>query len=328
MAGWESKYTELKNINGGNKYTTDSQLTVDMFIVPIENAEYAVQKSLNAESIANSAKTKVDSLAKVASSGSYDDLVNKPIFFAPTSAGTNGYVLKSNGSGEPTWVSQSDLTVGKDSEGNVIKDTYATKTSLNSKVDKNSGTATDLTLEGTTSIGGTISVGNNAISGQGLGSIRFGSGTGFHFEDLTANKLSFRNSKSNTVYDLTVPTKSGTIAVTSDIPKKLSELTNDINNLQMEKTSWTLSNKLPSKGLYLIKFNKLTLSSSDFNVGTSYFIPSGGSVIISTFYWFVSSNLQHYYVNCDANGNLKLYQQTGNTVAEITGVNFYYIKLS
>ena len=81
MAGWETKYTELKNINGGNKYTTDSQLTIDMFIVPIENAEYAVQKSLNAESTANSAKNKVDSLAKVASSGLYSDLLNKPTLF-------------------------------------------------------------------------------------------------------------------------------------------------------------------------------------------------------------------------------------------------------
>lgn len=81
MAGWETKYTELKNINGGNKYTTDSQLTIDMFIIPIENAEYAVQKSLSAESIANTAKNKVDTLAKVASSGSYNDLINKPSLF-------------------------------------------------------------------------------------------------------------------------------------------------------------------------------------------------------------------------------------------------------
>lgn len=81
MAGWETKYTELKNINGGNKYTTDSQLTIDMFIVPIENAEYAVQKSLSAESIATGAKNKVDTLAKVASSGSYNDLINKPSLF-------------------------------------------------------------------------------------------------------------------------------------------------------------------------------------------------------------------------------------------------------
>lgn len=37
---------------------------------------------------------------------------NSPNFFAPTAAGTNNYVLKSNGSGAPTWVAQSTLSVG------------------------------------------------------------------------------------------------------------------------------------------------------------------------------------------------------------------------
>lgn len=87
----------------------------------------------------------------------------------------------------------------------------ALKTDLDKKIDKNSGTATNLSLEGTTYIG------NNAINGGGLGSIRFGTGTGFHFEDLPVNKLSFRNSESNTSYDLTVPTKSGTIALLDDL---------------------------------------------------------------------------------------------------------------
>ena len=87
----------------------------------------------------------------------------------------------------------------------------ALKADLDKKIDKNSGTATNLSLEGTTYIG------NNAINGGGLGSIRFGTGTGFHFEDLPVNKLSFRNSESNTSYDLTVPTKSGTIALLDDL---------------------------------------------------------------------------------------------------------------
>lgn len=55
MAGWETKYTPLSNINGGNKYTVDSQVTIEMFIVPIENAEYAVQTSENAKTIAQNA---------------------------------------------------------------------------------------------------------------------------------------------------------------------------------------------------------------------------------------------------------------------------------
>lgn len=65
--------------------------------------------------------------------------------YAPTAVGTNGQILKSNGSGAPTWVAQSDLIVGhassagsataattaqyatNDQLGNNIKDTYATK---------------------------------------------------------------------------------------------------------------------------------------------------------------------------------------------------------
>ena len=57
-------------------------------------------------------------LAAVATRGDYDDLTGKPTipsvtlngsatsspsFYAPTTAGTNGYVLTSNGSGAPTW---------------------------------------------------------------------------------------------------------------------------------------------------------------------------------------------------------------------------------
>lgn len=65
--------------------------------------------------------------------------------YAPTVVGTSGQILKSNGSGAPTWVAQSDLTVGhassagsataattaqyatNDQLGNNIKDTYAKK---------------------------------------------------------------------------------------------------------------------------------------------------------------------------------------------------------
>lgn len=68
--------------------------------------------------------------------------------YAPTTVGTSGQILKSNGSGAPTWVAQSTLSVGyassagsataattaqyatNDQLGNNIKDTYATKAEL------------------------------------------------------------------------------------------------------------------------------------------------------------------------------------------------------
>ena len=53
--------------------------------------------------------------------------------YAPTAVGTSGQILKSNGSGAPTWVAQSTLSAGsatkatQDASGNVITSTYATK---------------------------------------------------------------------------------------------------------------------------------------------------------------------------------------------------------
>lgn len=63
-----------------------------------------------------------------------------PTVYAPTTAGTSGYVLKSSGSGAPSWVAQSTLSVGsatnatnatnatkatQDSDGNTINTTYS-----------------------------------------------------------------------------------------------------------------------------------------------------------------------------------------------------------
>jgi len=61
-------------------------------------------------------------LHKIAKTGTYSDLIGKPTFtlngaatttpsfYAPTSAGTSGYVLTSNGSGAPTWKAASSST--------------------------------------------------------------------------------------------------------------------------------------------------------------------------------------------------------------------------
>lgn len=69
-------------------------------------------------------------------------------FYAPTGAGTSGYILKSNGSGAPTWVAQSTLSVGsatkatQDGSGNTITATYALKNSLNNYLPLAGGTMT------------------------------------------------------------------------------------------------------------------------------------------------------------------------------------------
>lgn len=41
---------------------------------------------------------------------------SNPSFYAPTSAGTSNYILKSNGSGAPTWIAQSSLVAGSASK--------------------------------------------------------------------------------------------------------------------------------------------------------------------------------------------------------------------
>lgn len=61
--------------------------------------------------------------------GAHTYTINTNIY-APTSVGTSGYILKSGGSGAPSWVSQSSLSVGsatkatQDGNGKVISSTY------------------------------------------------------------------------------------------------------------------------------------------------------------------------------------------------------------
>lgn len=64
-------------------------------------------------------------------------------FYAPTAAGTSGQILKSSGSGAPTWVNQSTLSVGsatkatQDGNGNNIASTYVPKTSSSNEAQAN-----------------------------------------------------------------------------------------------------------------------------------------------------------------------------------------------
>ncbi len=87
----------------------------------------AQNAAAEAADLANSAKTSADSANQAASSAqsradSAYNLANgkttnnismngssnnNPTFYAPTSAGTNGYFLKSNGAGAPTWTAMS-----------------------------------------------------------------------------------------------------------------------------------------------------------------------------------------------------------------------------
>lgn len=87
----------------------------------------AQNAAAEAADLANSAKTSADSAKQAASSaqsradraynlanGKTTNNIsmngssnNNPTFYAPTSAGTDGYFLKSNGAGAPTWTAMS-----------------------------------------------------------------------------------------------------------------------------------------------------------------------------------------------------------------------------
>ena len=92
-------------------------------------------------------------------------------FYAPTGAGTDGYILKSSGSGAPTWVAQSTLSVGsatkatQDGSGNTITATYALKNSLNNYLPLAGGTmAQEATIKLNTYGTRFLTISGNSIS--------------------------------------------------------------------------------------------------------------------------------------------------------------------
>ena len=283
MAGWETKYTELKNINGGNKYTTDSQLTIDMFIVPIENAEYAVQKSLSAESIATGAKNKVDTLAKVASSGSYNDLINKPSLF------DGNYNSLYN---KPTSLPASDVY------------SWAKEST------KPSYTASEVGTYTTSEIDTKLDEKQDKISKTNLLDYSLLQNVPTALSDFSSD------------LDLGDFTNSAGYATTSQIPTKLSQLTNDNRNMYMNSAIWTNSPQLPSRGLYILKVSNNNLGGGYINLGLVNY--DGNST-----YWSVYYGGQNYRVFVTSSGGVNFQQWTGNSVANLSGTtNYYYIKLS
>lgn len=112
-------------------------------------------------------------------------------------------------------------------------------------------------------------------------------------------------------------------AKSSAIPTKLSDLTNDNGNMYMNKSSWTSSSQLPSRGLYILKvYNNQVFGGGYINLGLVYY--NGDNL-----YWSIYYGGQNYRVYITANGGVNFQQWTGNTVANLSGTtNYYYIKLS
>lgn len=291
---------------------------------------------------------------------------NAPTFFAPTSAGTNGYVLKSNGSGEPTWISQSDLTVGKDSEGNVIKDTYLKKSGGVMRGDLDMGSM-DIINVANIEVGQDIMVESDSTNTK-MNSL------GFYAEDtesstfvkLDSHKLNFNNKCNvdehgiNSAYgswgfnDANEPTllnkagrfiqiatdsldgnynqyyfpeQEGEVALTSDIPKKVSQLENDAKYLK-RSSNWeggSVSDYiLDSTGLYYVEVvNDAVLGDKRLVMGVIYY--NGTEK-----YYITRYGSTNFALILKSNGEMQLrsYTTSGGYNTPLVGHTwFHWIKL-
>lgn len=76
-------------------------------------ANSAKKSADSANQAASSAQSRADSAYNLANGKTTNNISmngssnNNPTFYAPTSAGTDGYFLKSNGAGAPTWTAMS-----------------------------------------------------------------------------------------------------------------------------------------------------------------------------------------------------------------------------
>ena len=110
MASFDFKKITLPNGDVGTVTDVTAQLAA------AEAADLANSAKTSADSAnqaASSAQSRADSAYNLANGKTTNNISmngssnNNPTFYAPTSAGTDGYFLKSNGAGAPTWTAMS-----------------------------------------------------------------------------------------------------------------------------------------------------------------------------------------------------------------------------
>lgn len=131
-----------------------------------------------------------------------------PSFYAPASAGTNGYVLKSNGSGAPTWTSAALTDINVQTNVGTSGNTYyligTSATSLpTTGVTYSSNTKVKIGTDTTT-----LQVGAANFPGQ-IGLSVTSGGEGFY---------TIIKSAATAGTTITLPNATGTVALTSNIP--------------------------------------------------------------------------------------------------------------
>lgn len=242
--------------DGTNYYfRTDGKLTIDggtalsshQSIKSLSTTSTTALATSGSEAVAGSGTI---SLHKISKTGTYSDLIGKPTiptitlngssttspsFYAPTTVGTNGYVLTSSGSGAPTWKASSSAStatqtvsgISKLVTGDIALDrTYANgeaaaaahthsgyfekNSSITQTITTNvffadttsSGADAELNIDSKASFGKPIRFENQAVSS-------------------TFAQLSYSNTdqtSSDPDVQIALPTVSGTLALTSEIP--------------------------------------------------------------------------------------------------------------
>lgn len=240
-------------------------------------------------------------------SGSYNDLTNKPTvptitlngssttspsFYAPTDAGTSGYVLKSNGSGAPSWTS-AVLTDEK------LKLETATST-VSYKILLGTGTTAAIRQYDPHGLMYTPNYGTT--TSDGIGYLTIGnstpSGTANNMSGVLVlwgknnNEVNLKPDTLTATRNILLPDKSGTIALTDDIPTIPSNNVTGTGSID-----------------YLAKWSGTnTLSSSHLSISTSY---NSSSDLYGKIKLYVGSTGQ-----LDWQGQLVFY--SGNTSKTIT----------
>ena len=203
-----------------NTSSTAGSVTIHNLVTPTSNDDAATKKYVD------------DSIPTVPTITLNGSSTTSPSFYAPTSAGTSGYVLKSNGSGAPTWTSatltDTKLQVAEVTSSTVYYPIVGTGTTAATRQYDTTGfkyTATNGTTSSTGS--STLTLGNNTAYGTAnnkTGVFRlYGSGN-------KAADIQGPDGTGGNIYTVKLPENGGTIALTSDIPTvptKVSELTND-----------------------------------------------------------------------------------------------------
>lgn len=221
QVGYKDSNYDVFNLRIGNGVGTKGQLRLSNsgssgdFTTLVPNATKDTTITLPSASGTLALISNIPTVPTISLNGS---TTTSPSFYAPTSAGTSGYYLKSNGSGAPTWAA---ISAGTDEK-------------LKTSVTTTTGTYYYPILTGTSSSAETkkYAEGLNFVMDNNSNWLTIGtSSKGGKLSLLkTHEAIIVLNGSMTTNTTITLPATTGTLALTSDIPTvptNISVFTND-----------------------------------------------------------------------------------------------------